>query len=123
MRVISEETYDVVPGEKHLGKQVETVVEVDREEFIGAMIEAFLEGKQNADDTFIVEDGEYEQEYCLGTDLALDEIESIIRDMNFNLFDDDYGSGKDYDLLYDLLDEYIDEDWTDEFIIVNMRGY
>ena len=123
MQVVSEKTYSVMDGEPHLGKQIETVVEVDREEYIEALIDAFLEGKDHKDDTFIVDDGDYEQEYTLGCDLTESEIESIIRDMNFNLLDDDYGSGKDYDLLYGLLDEYIDEDWSDEFINVEMRGY
>ena len=123
MQIVSEKIYDVVPGERHLGKQIETVVEVSREEYIEALSEAFLEGAEHKDDTFIVSDGDWEQEYTLGCDLTESEIDSIIRDMNFNLLDDDYGSGKDYDLLYDLLDEYIDEDWTDEFICVEMRGY
>lgn len=123
MQVVSEKTYNVMDGEPHLGKQIETVVEVDREEYIEALIEAFLEGADSSDYEVTVTDGDFEVGYQLGCDLTEAEIESIVRDMNFNLLDDDYGSGKDYDLLYDLLDEYIDEDWSDEFINVEMRGY
>lgn len=123
MEVVSEKTYNVMDGEPHLGKQVETVIEVSRDEYIEALAESILNGSESTEDVFIVDDGDYEQEYSIGSDLTQDELDRIIEELEFNLLDDDYGSGRDYDLLYDLLDEYIDEDWSDEFINVEMRGY
>ena len=42
--------------------------------------------------------------------------------MDIHLLDDDYGSGKDYDLVYELLDDLIPDNWEDEFDIMQMRS-
>lgn len=123
MQVISQKTYAVMDGEPHLGKQIETVVEVDREEYIEALVVALSSGLDSVDDTFTVSDGDYEEEYTLGTDLSQEEIDNIIREMNMQLIDDDYGSSKEFDLIYEMLDDYISDDWTDKIEIIQMRGY
>ena len=62
-------------------------------------------------------------EYTLGDDMTQNELDNIVREMEMHLLDDDYGSGKDYDLVFNIVDDLIPSNWTDEFETVNMRGY
>ena len=125
MEIVSEHEYNVMDGEPHLGKQIETTIQVSRDEYIEGLVDAFLNGCESVGDEFEIEDRELDivQSYRLGDDLSQNDIDNIISEMNIHLLDDDYGSGKDYELLYDLLDGYIPDSWCDEFDIVHMRGY
>ena len=123
MEVISEKTYSVMEGEPHLGKQIETTVEVQRDEYMEAIIESILEGSDSTETSITVTDGDYEMEYTLGDDLTQAELDDIMLEMEMHLLDDDYGSGKDYDLVFNIIDDLIPSNWTDEFETVNMRGY
>ena len=123
MEVISEKTYSVMEGEPHLGSQVETVIEVERDEYLEAIIESILGGSDTTDTSITVTDGDYEMEYTLGDDMTQNELDNIVREMEMHLLDDDYGSGKDYDLVFNIVDDLIPSNWTDEFETVNMRGY
>ena len=101
------------------------IIAVSRDEYLEGIVDAFLQGCDSVYDCFDIEDSEYDliQTYQLGDDLTQDEIDEVIREMEINLLDDDYGSGKDYDLIYNLVDAMIDDDWEDEFEITRMRGY
>ena len=122
MEIVSEKTYNVMDGEPALGRQVEMVVAVDRDEYIDALVDAFINGNTETTDTFEIHDKDIGiQEYHLGCDLDQSEIDSILREMDMQLLDDDYGTDKANSLLYDLLDAYIPDNWSDEFEIINMK--
>lgn len=124
MEIVSEKTYNVMDGEPHLGKQIEMIVGVNRDEYLEGLVDAFANGSNETTDTFeIAEDDIGIQEYHLGCDLTQSDIDSIREEMDRQLLDDDYGSDKEFDLLYELLDSFIPDNWSDEFEITRMRGY
>ena len=125
MEIISEKTYNVMDEEPHLGKQIESVVRVDREEYMEGLVDAFINGANETTDTFEIESVSLgvTQLYTLGCDLTESDIVNIRLEMDMHLLDDDYGSGKDYDLVYELLDDLIPDNWQDEFEMIEMRGY
>lgn len=122
MKIISSNIYNLIDGEPHLGKQEEIVVSVDREEYIEGLIAAFSNGCTEPSDEFELENKELEiiQSYTLDSSLTEPEIEEILRQMDQNLLDDDYGTQKETDLLYNLIDSYIDDNWKDEFEIIKI---
>ena len=122
MEVISEKTYSVMEGEPHLGKQTETIVRVDREEYLEALMKAFSDGANETSDGFTMQ-GLYEQEYTLGDDLNQTDVDFIVATLDMTLLDDEYGTEKEYGLIYGLLDEAIPQDWEDTFEVVEMKGY
>ena len=121
MQIISEKTYNVMDGEPALGKEIITIVSVSRDEYLDALTEAILDGAEGIYDIATVRDM-YEQEYELGCDLTQDELDSITTDMQEYLIDDDYGSGKDHEFVWNLVNDAVRDNWSDEFEIQEMRG-
>jgi len=113
----SSKVYQVVSGEPHLGRVRETVVEIEREEIVEALVETLLDGMvDSSSQQFVVSTGNYDNFYLdIDEYLDQDEIDYILREMRYRLLDDDYGSGTDYDLVYDLVDEYVHQDANHEF--------
>ena len=56
MEIISEKTYNIIDNEPALGKQIESVVRVDREEYIEGLVDAFIQGCNEPNDEFELED-------------------------------------------------------------------
>ena len=124
MEVISEKTYNVMDGEPHLGKQIERIVRVDRDEYLEAIIGLFLEGNATStNDSVIVVDDDFVIDYSLGDDLTQDDIDNLNLEIEQKLIDDDFGTQYSYDLIYSFLDENIRKNWEDEFETTTMRGY
>lgn len=125
MEIVSSQTFNVMDGEPQLGKQIEAVIRVDRDEYIEALVDAFMNGCDSVGDEFEIEDRELDiiQTYQLGCDLTQGDIDEINRQIDEHLLDDDYGTQKAWDFMYDLIDSYIDDNWLDEFETVTMRGY
>ena len=122
MKIISKKTYNVMDGEPALGKEIITIVSVSRDEYLDAITEAILEGAENVHDIATVRDM-YEQEYELSCDLTQDELDSITSDMEEYLIDDDYGTGRDHQFIWDLVNDAVRDNWSDEFEIQELRGY
>ena len=124
MEIISEKTYNVMDGEPHLGKQIERIVRVDRDEYLEAIIGLFLEGNATStNDSVIVVDDDFVIDYSLGDDLTQDDIDNLNLEIEQKLIDDDFGTQYSYDLIYSFLDENIRKNWEDEFETTTMRGY
>ena len=122
MEIISQKTYSVMDGEPQLGRQVESIVRVGRDEYMEALVDVLLNGADGTDDKVIVVDDGYVQEYTLGDDLNQNDIDNILQEMNMNLIDDDYGSDKAWELLSTMLDDILPVNWSDEFETIEMRG-
>ena len=112
-------TYDVVPGEPHLGKQIETTVVVERDEYIDGIIDCIL----NIEDGFTLSEDGIEIDYNLSDNIDEATLINIYDTMNRELLDDDDGgSDKEYQLVYKMVDDIVPEDFEDEYTIVAMRG-
>ena len=121
MTILSEKGYNVMDGEPSLGKQIETVVQVSREEYLEALTLLFLEGNATSVNDIVTIKCIYEMSYYLGTDLLQSEIDEINSNIETKLLDDDFGTQFAFDFVYNFLDNDIRDNWIDEFEVVEMR--
>ena len=101
--------YQVIPGEPQLGKVEECTYTFDREEILEALVEAILE------DSHWFQLGDFDDHLDVSDWLSEEDLELIRGVMERELLDDDYGSGKDWDLVYDIVDKAIPYGATHEF--------
>ena len=106
------ESVNVIDDEPQLGKVKETTVTLDRDDIIELLIETFLEGSITSSKDTIQTPDELDTE--IGEWLNNDEIETINNAMEY-LLDDDYGSGKDSDLILNYLTDMIDNNAKYEY--------
>ena len=104
--------FSVIDDEPQLGKVKETIVTLDRDDIIELLINAFLEGSITSSKDTIQTPDELDTE--IGEWLNNDEIETINNAMEY-LLDDDYGSGKDSDLILNYLTDMIDNNAKYEY--------
>ncbi len=76
-----------------------------RDEIIERVAEVILEDHQPEEDTTF--DVAIKRIHKLGEFLSKEQISTIKTEMDMKLLDDDYGSGKDFELVYSMVDEYI----------------
>ena len=102
--------YDVMPGEKHLGKVRETTVVYDRDDIIEELINLFENGEVDIEDTFTIGGSDAD----IGAFLDEQEVDNI-NEMNNRLLDDDFGTLKHQEMLMTLLDEYVPDNAEFEY--------
>ena len=108
-------TYNVIPDEPQHGKVDECITTWDRDEIIEAIIEGFLGGdlRMGTDDIRLprtdIGDDMYDVAE-ISEFLEQDDIDYINQEMEMWLLDDDYGSGKDWELIFKILDDILPKD-------------
>ena len=110
-------TYQVMPGEPQLGRVRECTETIEREDIVNELAEKFTDG------TIVdEEDVNYQWEYNdtgvlleVGEFLTKDEVRSIINTLNGTLLDDDWGTGKEFNMAYDLIDSMVDDNASVEY--------
>lgn len=116
-------------GEPHLGKVIECTYTFDREEILEAILEAIVDAILDDCDDFMLGEfddfmlGEFDEYISIGEFLDEDELERVRLLMEEKLLDDDYGSGKDYDLVYDAVDKVLSEKAEYEFETTEHRSW
>ena len=117
MRSGARRSYNVIPGEPALGRQIEQTHTIEYDDIFDAYIEAWLEGP--------IEDSSEAIDICgfdttVGEFLDNDDIGYINDTLEQELLDDDYGTKKHFTLLEASLDSVLDKDVEIEYDTMEM---
>ena len=118
MRSGTRRTYNVIPGEPALGKQIEQTFTIEYDDIYDAYLNTWLEGP--------VEDSSESLDICgyettVGEFLDNDDIAYINDTMEEQLIDDDYGSPKHNRVLESALNTVLDNGAEIEYDTVEMQ--
>ena len=104
------QTFNVMPGEPQLGKVTECERTYDRDDIIEVIKDYILDDMIDSVTQTIPLDPENELYPKADEFIGQNDLDNILETMERELLDDDYGSPKESDLIYSMLDQIIPDD-------------